>query len=113
MSGLQTLLDAGIYALCLPSHTSALSQPNDNGPNRKWHKLMAALMSVWRMQHTGMVVQVPDVNKMNATSWKQLKLEGKIIVNAFERTGIFPLNRDASNYSAENLTIAEGVDTHH
>jgi hypothetical protein len=109
MSGLQTLLDAGIYALCLPSHTSALSQPNDNGPNRKWHKLMAALMSVWRMQHTGMVVQVPDVNKMNATSWKQLKLEGKIIVNAFERTGLFPLNRDASNYSAENLTIAEGV----
>lgn len=108
-SGLRLLIDANIFGICLPSHTSALSQPNDNGTNRKWHAFMMELMSQWRKLHTGMAMQKADANELNAKTWKLVTQEGKTIVSSYAITGIFPLDREAKNYSKENLTISEGV----
>ena len=44
--GLTFLHDNNVIVICLPSHTSVITQPNDNGINAKFHGHMGDVSQV-------------------------------------------------------------------
>jgi hypothetical protein len=102
---LLTLADANIHVICLPSHTSILTQPNDNGTNKMFHEMSAIETSKYRATHAAVIMQKGDANKVLLEAWKQVRLEPKTITASYERTGIWPLDRHATNY--KDLSISK------
>jgi hypothetical protein len=58
--GLSFLADNNVIVICLPSHTSIITQPNDNGINRAFHQHSGDLACEWREQHAGSRMQKGD-----------------------------------------------------
>ena len=69
-SGLTYLADNNAIVICLPSHTSVITQPNDNGINQQFHEDMADATREWRQEHGGLRMQKGDANLVIAKAWE-------------------------------------------
>ena len=108
---LQNLLDHRVIPMFLRSNNSDIDQPNDNGVNAHikacYKKEYDAFFSMG-MNGFGRSVEIkpPHFNEIFKKAWHQVTLNPALVVRAFERTGIFPLNRNASNYGALGVNLS-------
>jgi hypothetical protein len=107
-SGLTHLADNNVVVICLPSHTSIITQPNDNGINAKFHEHTGDAVQRWREQHAGMKIQKGDANLLICQAWKETAKESATITKGFNsRTcGICPVDRNAENYRDLKISMA-------
>ena len=106
--GLSHLHKNNAIAICLPSHTSIITQPNDNGINVKFHEEMGAAMKPWRAMHTGMNIAKGDANWCIVKAWQKTRLCGVLTRKGFgsQTTGVCPSDRHAVNYRDLKLSVA-------
>ena len=107
--GLTHLSDNNVVVICLPSHTSIITQPNDNGTNAKFHQHTGDGVQRWREQHAGLKLQKADANKIICAAWSLTEKESATITKGFNSStcGICPTDRNALNY--RDLLISEAV----
>ncbi len=105
-SGLSFLAANDVTAFCLPSHTTILTQPNDNGTNREIHKACGRYANEWRSKYLDITMVAADVNIIMAKAWYDATKMEAVTRESFKRTCIYPLNRNASNYDARHMRIS-------
>ena len=105
--GLTFLADNNVVVICLPSHTSIITQPNDNGINAVFHRHTGDRAQIWRGEHASQQIQKGDANRIITEAWKLCEKEAGTIKKGFDHrtTGICPANRKAMNYA--DLKISE------
>jgi len=110
--GLTHLHDNNVVVTCLPSHTSIITQPNDNGINKKFHDHCGDCVQEWRAEHAGLRMQKGDANAIISKGWDRTVLEVECMKRGFNSTttGICPLDPNAQNY--RDLNISEAVTPH-
>ena len=64
------LADNNVIAIFLPSHTSVITLPNDNGINQQLHEDMADVTKEWRQENGGLGMQKGDTNSVIAKAWE-------------------------------------------
>ena len=69
--GLSHLQKNNAIVICLPSLTSIIMQPNDNGVNAKFHEEMGAATKQWRAMHAGMNIAKGDANWCIVKAWQK------------------------------------------
>lgn len=99
---LRVLLENGIRLFFSRSQNSEQDAANDNGPNSKFRSIYNFNMDLFNAKHGPTVkLNKARVNEVIKKAWSEFQIQGPpAIVKGFERTGTFPLNRKASNYSA-------------
>ena len=106
--GLTHLHDNNVLVICLPSHTSIITQPNDNGINSKFHDEMGIATKTWRNMHAGLNIAKGDANWIIAQAWDKTRLHSDTIKKGFgsQTTGVCPLDRNAVNYRDLKISLA-------
>ena len=106
--GLSHLHKNNAIVICLPFHTSTITQPNDNGINAKFHEEMGTATKQWRRVHTGMNIAKGDSNWCIVQAWQKTRLYSDVIRKGFgsQAIGICPLDRHAVNYRDLKLPVA-------
>jgi hypothetical protein len=105
--GLTFLADNNVVVICLLSHTSIITQPNDNGINAVFHRHTGDRVQIWRGEHASQQIQKGDANRIITEAWGLYEKEAGTIKKGFDHrtTGICPANRKAMNYA--DLKISE------
>lgn len=113
LTALQFLVASAVYPICLPSHTSAWSQPNDNGPNSSLKALLRSEYLAWRNRNKWVKINRTEWTMVFVSAWQKFrKEEGRQLqkkgenrtTRAWERTGLLPFNKFAVNWT-------EAIDT--
>ena len=99
LPGLRYLISNGVHPFFLPSHTSVWTQPNDNGPNYRFHKCVDEAMK--RLRNSGAKNTVAYYNVVLWHAWLDfLRREREELLNAgancttscWAKTGLYPFN---------------------
>lgn len=95
----------------LRSNNSDVDQPNDNGVNAHikacYKKEYDAFFSMGTSGFGRSIeLKPPHFNEIFKNTWAQVTMNPSLVVRAFERTGIFPFNRNASNYNALGVNLS-------
>ena len=78
LTGLKKMIDRGFYPFCIPSHTSAWWQPNDDGPNGSVKGLLGIEIHKWRVANPYGIFDRDVYNACLARAinvWKQRLVE--------------------------------------
>ena len=81
--GLSHLHRNNAIVICLPSHTSIITQPNDNGINAKFHEEMGNATKLWRGMHAGMTIGKGDANWCIVKAWEKTRQCSDFIKKGF------------------------------
>jgi hypothetical protein len=76
--GLKFLKDNNVYVICLPSHTSIFSQPNDAGLNAAFKWLFGQVVTEWRTTHMANIygpMTRQDFNLCFVATWTRFVVE--------------------------------------
>eukprot|EP00466_Bigelowiella_natans_P021038 jgi/Bigna1/132464/aug1.17_g7172 len=97
-----------VYFVYIPSHTSGWLAPNDNGPNSILKGLVGSHITRWRRQHPTMHYSQPDFNSCITKAWNDFeKTDPEKICSAWRKTGLFPVNRHATDDKVKNISTLE------
>jgi hypothetical protein len=89
-----------IYTFFLRSQNSVVDQPNDNGPNAMVHGAFSQQFSVERAMRPTVNLLTASTNRCIAAGLAKLQTEegARCIRNAFQKTGLYPLNRNTPRH---------------
>ena len=97
-SAIHKLFKHGVFLVCLPSHTSIWSQPNDRGPNKKLHQHIKEVTKEWK----GSTFDRRDFNKIFREAWRRFiegehrelmdNLASNTALRAYDTTGLRPFD---------------------
>ena len=105
---LQYFLDHNVHVMFLRSNASVGDQPNDNGPNAVLHATHGAARERWRASVGPAVpytVTFANRNLVEAHA-ENLARSSPVIVKAFKKTGIWPLERAPANCGPAAAALA-------
>ena len=66
------LLQNNVFPFFLASHTSVWAQPNDNGPNMRFHKSIETAVSDMGMRYSGIKTKHNYFNIIIRNAWKKI-----------------------------------------
>ena len=105
LAALRYLMANKVYPFFLPSHTSVWTQPNDNGPNIRFHKCVED--AIKRLRSSGAKNTVSFYNMVLRHSWLDfIQREREELLNAgcncttncWEKTGFFPFDPNPESW---------------
>jgi hypothetical protein len=78
LEALEIFRQNNVYCICLPSHTSIWSQPNDCGPNSAFKAVFAKAVTAHRQEiniYAAPTLTKGDFNKIFVSAWKRFLVE--------------------------------------
>jgi hypothetical protein len=91
---MRDLMDNDVSAFFLQSHSSIVSQPNDNGPNAVLEQKFSEHYSQWRLSHPNVPLLPCFFNEIFRTAFADFRADPhtkEVIIHAFKKTNLHPL----------------------
>lgn len=100
--GLSYLRRNHVFCLCLPSHTSIWSQPNDASSNSSWKAAFIVAIQNWHFKHKFEKLTQSTFNLIFSSAWMEWTTRNILLMKStncnkissgWKRTGFYPYNR--------------------